>query len=85
MASDALKVTGVDAYYGDSHVLHGVSFTLQSGRLLALLGRNGAGKTTCMNSVIGFLKPRNGLISGSEASSEQAVPLNEVISTRNAS
>jgi branched-chain amino acid transport system ATP-binding protein len=63
LASDALKISGIDAFYGDSHVLHGVGFTLQAGRLLALLGRNGAGKTTCMNTVIGFLKPRSGAIS----------------------
>jgi branched-chain amino acid transport system ATP-binding protein len=50
----------VDALYGDSHVLHGVSFALQPGRVLALLGRNGAGKTTCMNTIIGFLRPRTG-------------------------
>jgi branched-chain amino acid transport system ATP-binding protein len=62
-ANEALKIAGVDAYYGDSHVLHGVGFTLHAGRLLALLGRNGAGKTTCMNTVIGFLKPRGGAIS----------------------
>src|SRR5256885_9387424 len=62
LASDALRIAGIDAYYGDSHVLHGVGFTLRAGRLLALLGRNGAGKTTCMNAVIGFLPPRNGTI-----------------------
>ena len=56
----ALALDGVDALYGDSHVLHGVSFTLQAGRVLALLGRNGAGKTTCMNTIIGFLPPRAG-------------------------
>jgi branched-chain amino acid transport system ATP-binding protein len=50
----------VDALYGDSHVLHGVSFTLNAGRVLALLGRNGAGKSTCMHSIIGFLPPRAG-------------------------
>ena len=49
MATDALAVSGIDTFYGDSHVLHGVSFTLQPGRLLGLLGRNGAGKTTCMS------------------------------------
>jgi branched-chain amino acid transport system ATP-binding protein len=58
----ALAVDGIDAYYGDSHVLHGVSFALAPGRLLGLLGRNGAGKTTCMSTIMGFLKPRRGAI-----------------------
>ena len=58
--SEALSLSGVDALYGESHVLHGVSFSLNSGRVLALLGRNGAGKTTCMNAIIGFLPPRGG-------------------------
>jgi branched-chain amino acid transport system ATP-binding protein len=58
----ALALRSVDALYGDSHVLHGVSLTLQAGRLLALLGRNGAGKTTCMNAIIGFVPPRAGEI-----------------------
>ena len=44
-------------------MLHGVSFALQPGRLLGLLGRNGAGKTTCMSTIMGFLKPRRGSIS----------------------
>jgi branched-chain amino acid transport system ATP-binding protein len=43
-------------------VLHGVSFSLRPGRLLGLLGRNGAGKTTCMSTIMGFLKPRRGAI-----------------------
>jgi branched-chain amino acid transport system ATP-binding protein len=63
LATDALDIAGIDAYYGDSHVLHGVSFALQPGRLLGLLGRNGAGKTTCMAAIMGFLKPRRGSIS----------------------
>ena len=62
MASEALTIRAVDTYYGDSHVLHRVSFALQAGRLLGLLGRNGAGKTTCMSTVMGFLKPRRGSI-----------------------
>ena len=62
MASEALRIHDVDTYYGDSHVLHGVGFALQGGRLLGLLGRNGAGKTTCMSTVMGFLKPRRGSI-----------------------
>ena len=59
---DALSLTGINALYGDSHVLHGVGFTLKAGRVLALLGRNGAGKTTSMNAIIGFLPPRDGEI-----------------------
>ena len=62
MATEALALEGVDALYGESHVLHGVSFSLGEGRVLALLGRNGAGKTTCMNTVIGFLPPRSGKV-----------------------
>ncbi len=62
MASDALNLTNVHAFYGDSHILHGVSFSLQPGGVLALLGRNGAGKTTCISTIIGFLKPRGGEI-----------------------
>ena len=62
MGSDALSLTNVHAFYGDSHILHGVSFALQPGGVLALLGRNGAGKTTCISTIIGFLKPRDGEI-----------------------
>ena len=62
MAIDALALRGIDALYGDSHVLHEVSFNVQPGRVLALLGRNGAGKTTCMSTIVGFLPPRNGEI-----------------------
>ena len=51
----ALRLQGVNAYYGESHVLRDVSFALGRGRVLALLGRNGAGKTTCMSSIVGFL------------------------------
>ena len=63
MATEALAISDIDTYYGDSHVLHGVSFSLQPGRLLGLLGRNGAGKTTCMSTIMGFLRPRGGSIS----------------------
>jgi branched-chain amino acid transport system ATP-binding protein len=52
----------VHTFYGDSHILHGVSFALKPGGVLALLGRNGAGKTTCISTIIGFLKPREGKI-----------------------
>jgi len=59
-AEAALALAGIDAYYGDSHVLHDVSFTLGAGRVLALLGRNGAGKSTCMSAIVGWLAPRRG-------------------------
>ena len=62
MAIEALTVEGLDAFYGESHVLHSVSFGVGEGRVLALLGRNGAGKTTCMNTIIGFLRPRKGTL-----------------------
>jgi branched-chain amino acid transport system ATP-binding protein len=55
-------LTNLHTFYGDSHVLHGVSFSLASGGVLALLGRNGAGKTTCISTIIGFLKPAEGEI-----------------------
>jgi branched-chain amino acid transport system ATP-binding protein len=62
LASDALSLTDINAFYGDSHILHGVSFALRPGAVLALLGRNGAGKTTCISTIIGFLQPRDGEI-----------------------
>src|SRR5580693_1398346 len=62
LAPDALNLTNVHSFYGDSHILRGVSFALESGRVLALLGRNGAGKTTCISTIIGFLAPREGEI-----------------------
>ena len=62
MAPDALSLTDVHAFYGDSHILHGISFSLAPGAVLALLGRNGAGKTTCVSAIIGLLAPRKGEI-----------------------
>ena len=62
MASEALVLDDIDALYGDSHVLHRVSFRCGEGRLLGLLGRNGAGKTTSMNVTVGLLPPRRGTV-----------------------
>ena len=62
MANDALTLNDIDAYYGDSHVLHRVSLRLGEGRLLGLLGRNGAGKSTCLSVVVGWLAPRRGSV-----------------------
>ena len=62
MANDALALSDVDAFYGDSHVLHRVSLRLGEGRLLGLLGRNGAGKSTAMSVTVGLLPPRHGAV-----------------------
>jgi len=63
LSSDALVLSEIDAFYGDSHVLHRVSLRLPEGRLLGLLGRNGAGKSTSLNVVVGLLPPRHGVVS----------------------
>jgi branched-chain amino acid transport system ATP-binding protein len=57
-----LEVTGVHTYYGESHVLHGVSLEVRPGEAVALLGRNGVGKTTLIRTVIGFTPPRAGRV-----------------------
>jgi branched-chain amino acid transport system ATP-binding protein len=63
LAPEALRLANVHAFYGDSHILHGVGFSLREGTVLALLGRNGAGKTTCISTIVGFLTPKEGEIS----------------------
>ena len=62
MATDILTLDNVNAHYGDSHVLHDISFSLKQGQLLTLLGRNGAGKTTTMLTLSGLLKASSGKI-----------------------
>ena len=62
MDTELLAVRKINAYYADSHVLHDVSISLRPGRLLTLLGRNGAGKSTCINAIVGFLPPRSGSV-----------------------
>src|SRR5215470_12106789 len=62
LATSALALKDIDAFYGDSHILERVSFALGEGRLLGLLGRNGAGKSTCMNVVVGLLPARAGTV-----------------------
>jgi branched-chain amino acid transport system ATP-binding protein len=56
----ALEVEGVHTYYGDSHVLQGLSLRVDPGEVLAILGRNGMGKTTLIRTIVGFTPPRAG-------------------------
>ena len=58
-----LAVRDVHTYYGESHVLHGVSLDVAPGEVVAILGRNGMGKTTLIRSVVGFSPPRRGRVS----------------------
>ena len=74
MATSLLAIDRINAFYGDSHVLHDVSLEVMPGRLLALLGRNGAGKSTCMHAVVGFLPPRSGRIRIGERELQGAAP-----------
>jgi branched-chain amino acid transport system ATP-binding protein len=57
-----LKVEGLQAWYGESHILHGVGFEIGRGELVTLLGRNGAGKTTTLKSVMGIVEKRSGSV-----------------------
>jgi len=58
----ALAAEDLHSYYGKSHILHGVSLTVGEGEIVALLGRNGAGKSTTLKSLIGLVRPRQGVV-----------------------
>ena len=57
-----LKVEGLQAWYGESHILHGVDFEVRPGELVTILGRNGAGKTTTLKAIMGIVRKRQGSI-----------------------
>ena len=61
-ASQVLSVQNLEAWYGESHILHGVSFNVNAGEVVTLLGRNGAGKTTTLKSIMGIIGKRVGSI-----------------------
>ena len=65
-----LAVEDIHTYYGESHVLHGVSLAVAPGEAVALLGRNGAGKTTVIRSIVGFTPPRRGRVVWEDAAIE---------------
>jgi len=57
-----LRVTGLHAFYGESHILHGMDFTVNRGELVTLLGRNGAGRTTTLKAILGLVDKRSGSV-----------------------
>ena len=60
--ADALTVSGLDCFYGEVQVLHGLSLELRKGEVLCVLGRNGAGKTTLLKAIMGIVPARAGSI-----------------------
>src|SRR6185503_9072607 len=62
MAEPLLAVRDLHAWYGESHILHGVDFEVRPGEVVTLLGRNGAGKTTTLKSVMGIVRKRTGSV-----------------------
>src|SRR3974390_1181001 len=59
-ATPVLSVQNLEAWYGESHILHGVNFDVKAGEVVTLLGRNGAGKTTTLKAVMGIIGKRTG-------------------------
>ena len=57
-----LDARGLHTFYGSSHILHGVDFSVAEGEAVALMGRNGMGKTTLIRSMLGFVRPRTGTV-----------------------
>jgi branched-chain amino acid transport system ATP-binding protein len=60
--AELLRVSGLHAFYGESHILHGVDFTVGTGELVTLLGRNGSGRTTTLRSIVGLVEKRTGSV-----------------------
>ena len=61
-AAPMLRVRDLNAWYGESHILHGVDFDVAEGEVVTLLGRNGAGKTTTLKAIIGLVSRRTGSV-----------------------
>jgi len=62
MAQEVLKITDLEAWYGESHILHGVELTVHEGEVVTLLGRNGAGRTTTLRAIMGLVGARTGSV-----------------------
>ncbi|HRY88070.1 MAG: ABC transporter ATP-binding protein [Rubrivivax sp.] len=69
MSTELLRLSGVHAWYGESHILHGIDLTVNKGEVVTLLGRNGSGRTTTLKSIMGLVGRRSGsiMINGTEA------------------
>jgi branched-chain amino acid transport system ATP-binding protein len=72
MTKELLRIEGLNAWYGESHILHGVDLTVQEGEVVCLLGRNGAGRTTTLRAILGLTGARKGSI---RVFGEQAIKL----------
>src|SRR6185312_5769438 len=62
MAEEVLRISDLHAWYGESHILHGVDLTVNRGEVVTLLGRNGAGRTTTLRAIMGLTGARKGSI-----------------------
>jgi branched-chain amino acid transport system ATP-binding protein len=60
MTEHILDANGLHSFYGVSHILHGVDFTVKKGETIGLMGRNGMGKTTLIKTMLGLVRPRQG-------------------------
>ncbi len=76
--TEFLRVTGLHAFYGESHILHGVDFTVRQGELVTLLGRNGSGRTTTLKAILGLVGKRSGsvMVNGRETI---AMPTHQIV------
>ena len=97
MPEPLLEVRDLHAWYGESHILHGVDFEIRPGEMVTLLGRNGAGKTTTLKSIMGIVSRRRGSVrlegrelihlpsTASRGSGSPSVPRSEASSPASAS
>src|SRR5258706_8223977 len=77
MADEVLRISGLHAWYGESHVLHGVDLTVRKGEVVTLLGRNGAGRTSTLKSILGLVGRRQGsiIVNGEETIAWPTYPI----------
>jgi branched-chain amino acid transport system ATP-binding protein len=74
MPDEMLKIANLQAWYGESHILHGVELTVQKGQVVTLLGRNGAGRTTTLRAIMGLVGTRTGSVMINGLESVQLAP-----------